>query len=152
MVYEIAETFTIPIIASGGIMGWEDAVEYLMAGAHGIGVCTVGHLQGMRRYPKLIADLETYFREKKVTPEGIRGLAHRKVRERKENGWAAITKPLLPVIAVDACTGCGKCERSCIYGAISVEKAVLIDPALCYGCGLCVATCTEGALALPYYR
>jgi dihydroorotate dehydrogenase len=152
MVYEIAESFSLPIIASGGIMGWEDAVEYLMAGACGIGVCTVGHLQGMKRYTRLIADLEAYFRQKKAPLEEIRGLAHRKVRERKEKGWAAITKPLVPVIAADACTACGECERSCIYGAISVDTTIRIDPALCYGCGLCVETCTERALALPYYR
>ena len=152
MVYEIAETFSIPIIASGGIMGWEDAVEYLMAGASGIGVCTVGHLQGMRRYPKLIADLEAYVREKKVSLEEIRGLAHRRVRERAEKGWTAITKPLAPVIAADACTACKKCERSCIYGAITVDDTVHIDASLCYGCGLCVQACPEGALASPYYR
>ena len=152
MVYEIAETFSIPIIASGGIMGWEDAVEYLMAGASGIGVCTVGHLQGMRRYPKLIADLEAYFREQKVSLEEIRGLAHRRVRERAEKGWAAITKPQLPAIAAQMCTACRKCERSCIYGAITVDEVIRIDPSLCYGCGLCVETCSEGALALPYYR
>jgi ferredoxin len=152
MVFEIAETFSIPIIASGGILGWKDAVEYVMAGATGIGVCTVGHLQGMKRYTKLIADLEAYLREKKVSLEEIRGLAHRKVRERKEHGWAAITKPLAPVIAAENCTACRKCESSCIYGAISVEKTIRIDPSLCYGCGLCVETCAEGALSSPYYR
>jgi dihydroorotate dehydrogenase (NAD+) catalytic subunit len=152
MVYEIADTFSIPIIASGGIMGWEDAVEYLMAGASGIGVCTLGHLQGMKRYAKLVADLEGYFREKKVSLEEIRGLAHRRVAERRDRGWAAITKPLVPVISAGACTACRKCERSCIYGAISVEKSIRIDAARCYGCGLCIETCTEGALASPYYR
>jgi heterodisulfide reductase subunit A-like polyferredoxin len=112
----------------------------------------VGHLQGMKLYTKLIADLEAYTRDRKISLEEIRGLAHRKVRERKEHGWAAITKPLVPAIAAESCTACRTCERSCIYGAITVDTCVRIDPSLCYGCGLCVETCAEGALSSPYYR
>ncbi len=152
MVYEIAESFAIPIIASGGIMGWEDAVEFIMAGACGVGVCTVGHLQGMKRYTRIIADLEAYERDAAVSLQEIRGLAHRKVRERKEKGLAAITRPQPPLVAAQKCTACRTCERPCIYGAISVDTTVRIDASLCYGCGLCVQACSEGALTLPYYR
>ena len=33
MVYEVAQTVDVPIIGIGGIMSWEDAIEYIMAGA-----------------------------------------------------------------------------------------------------------------------
>ncbi|MBN1835947.1 MAG: 4Fe-4S binding protein [Spirochaetales bacterium] len=152
MVYEIAGDFDIPIIASGGVQGWEDAVEYFMAGASMVGVCTVGHLQGMGRYRRLIEDLERYFREKETTIEEIKGLAHRRVRERREKGWAAITKPQVPQLDPDKCTGCKKCVRSCIYGAITVNGTMSIDSRLCYGCGLCVEVCPEKALSSPYFK
>lgn len=38
MVYEVAGTVNIPVIGIGGIMTWEDAVEYMMAGANAIQV------------------------------------------------------------------------------------------------------------------
>ncbi|MGM0397034.1 MAG: dihydroorotate dehydrogenase [Bacillota bacterium] len=33
MVYEVAKSVRVPIIGMGGIMSWEDAIEYIMAGA-----------------------------------------------------------------------------------------------------------------------
>jgi dihydroorotate dehydrogenase (NAD+) catalytic subunit len=38
MVYEVAAAVNIPIIGMGGIMTWEDAIEYMMAGANAIQV------------------------------------------------------------------------------------------------------------------
>lgn len=38
MVYEVAGVVNIPIIGIGGIMTWQDAVEYIMAGANAIQV------------------------------------------------------------------------------------------------------------------
>jgi dihydroorotate dehydrogenase (NAD+) catalytic subunit len=39
-VYEIAQTVSIPIIGCGGIMNWQDAVEYFYAGAHAVQIGT----------------------------------------------------------------------------------------------------------------
>jgi dihydroorotate dehydrogenase subfamily 1 len=152
MVFEIAQQLDIPIIASGGISSWEDAVEYIMAGAELIGVCTVGHLKGLETYTKLIRDLENYFSEKDITIGDIKGLALKKVRERKENQWTSIVKPVPPVINGDKCTTCGVCATSCIYGAISVNGSAVIDEKLCYGCGLCVDVCPSGAIESGYFK
>jgi dihydroorotate dehydrogenase (NAD+) catalytic subunit len=38
MVYEVAGAVNIPIIGIGGIMTWEDAIEFIMAGAKAIQV------------------------------------------------------------------------------------------------------------------
>ena len=39
-VYEIAQTVNIPVIGCGGIMNWQDAVEYFYAGAHAVQIGT----------------------------------------------------------------------------------------------------------------
>lgn len=51
MVFEIAQKFDITIIGSGGVSTWRDAVEYIMAGASMINVCTVGHAKGFKATP-----------------------------------------------------------------------------------------------------
>ena len=39
-VYEIAQTVSIPVIGCGGIMNWQDAIEYFYAGAHAVQIGT----------------------------------------------------------------------------------------------------------------
>jgi dihydroorotate dehydrogenase subfamily 1 len=151
MVFEIAQEFDIPIIGSGGISTWKDAVEYVMAGATMLGVCTVGHLKGEKSYAKIIEDLEKYCEDKGTTLDAIRGLSIRRVEERKEKGWQAITKPIPPKIIEEQCNACKLCEKSCIYDAITIGDIVGVDEQLCYGCGLCADVCPTGALEMQYY-
>jgi dihydroorotate dehydrogenase (NAD+) catalytic subunit len=37
-VYEIASKYNIPVIGCGGVYGWEDAVEFILAGASAVQV------------------------------------------------------------------------------------------------------------------
>jgi ferredoxin len=46
-----------------------------------------------------------------------------------------------------ACIGCGKCEKECNFGAITVEHNVCyIDHEKCRLCRKCVAVCPTGAI------
>jgi dihydroorotate dehydrogenase subfamily 1 len=153
MVFEIAQNFDIPIIASGGIQSAEDAIEYTMAGATYFGVCTVGHLEGRERYKSLISDLENYLDTKNITLEEIRGLALKKVSERKEKGWQCNLEPIPPVVHAEICIGCGKCKTACIYDAITIEnRKAVIHNDICYGCGCCIWTCPVKAIENMYYK
>ena len=40
MVYQVAQNVNIPIIGMGGINSWEDAVEFIMAGATMVSIVT----------------------------------------------------------------------------------------------------------------
>jgi dihydroorotate dehydrogenase (NAD+) catalytic subunit len=40
MVWEVYRTVRIPIIGMGGVMTWEDAIEFILAGATAVGVGT----------------------------------------------------------------------------------------------------------------
>ncbi|AZI42505.1 4Fe-4S dicluster domain-containing protein [Deinococcus psychrotolerans] len=42
--------------------------------------------------------------------------------------------------------GCDLCQQACPHEAVSIDRAVSIDPAKCTSCGLCVQACPTGAL------
>ncbi|MCJ7445056.1 MAG: 4Fe-4S binding protein [Methanotrichaceae archaeon] len=46
----------------------------------------------------------------------------------------------------ELCIGCGKCEKSCLIGAISLGKDG--KPIKCIHCGACVAFCPHDVLKL----
>lgn len=49
---------------------------------------------------------------------------------------------------VDACIGCGSCERICAHGAPIIEnKKARIDQDKCVGCGRCLAVCPKDAIS-----
>jgi dihydroorotate dehydrogenase (NAD+) catalytic subunit len=170
MVLEIAQSVDLPIVGVGGVSSAGDVVEYLMAGATLVGVCTAGHLNGPARYEKILNDLQGLLAGLGVeSPTEIRGLTLRRIRERAERGLVAVTEPVPAVVDPEVCNGCGLCEKVCVYGAArsvpssasrlrgervakggAVMKAV-IDPGTCVGCGLCVSVCPVDAIAQRYY-
>jgi MinD superfamily P-loop ATPase len=54
---------------------------------------------------------------------------------------------LIPKVAEDKCTACGRCAEVCQYHAIvCVGGKVLVFPQLCHGCGSCALQCPEEAI------
>ena len=57
-----------------------------------------------------------------------------------------------PAVAVEGCTGCGRCASLCPRSAIILEGGkAWVDPEVCTGCGACLA-CPEGAMDLDWER
>lgn len=159
MVLEIASTIDLPIVGVGGVETASDVVEYLMAGATLVGVCTAGHLKGPVRYERLLRDLEALLDELGVSsPAEVRGLALRRIRERREKGLVAVTRPVVPAVDERRCTACRRCEEACAYGSMRVRewpggagKKARAQADHCIGCGLCVSVCPERAISQVYY-
>ncbi|NLL89641.1 MAG: P-loop NTPase [Dehalococcoidales bacterium] len=54
---------------------------------------------------------------------------------------------MVPVVAEEKCTFCGKCAKVCAFNAIAVLGShVLTFPQLCHGCGACSYLCPEKAI------
>lgn len=51
-------------------------------------------------------------------------------------------------IDIDACIGCGVCESTCTFGAITVEEGHAVVGDKCTLCGSCVEACEVGALSI----
>ncbi len=153
MVLEIAASVDLPIIGVGGVSSAEDAVQYLMAGATLVGVCTAGHVNGIKRYSRIIADLERLLETLGAeSPSELRGLTLKKIEERRVKNLQAVTGPVPAFVDQKICNGCGNCERVCAYGAVHLpEDKASIDPKTCTGCGLCLTVCPVDAIAQAYY-
>ena len=141
----------VPIAGIGGISDWHDAVEFFLAGAGLVQICSEVLLHGYEIIDGLRAGLEEYLQHKGFSSVGqLRGLAlpnfvaHNDLRR----------KPRV-VAYNDAlkCRRCGRCFTVCKdggYQAINGAKgeASRVDALLCDGCGLCVQVCPAGSLSL----
>jgi heterodisulfide reductase subunit A len=59
----------------------------------------------------------------------------------------------------ERCRGCGRCEKTCEYGAITIiqdsKKGALlskIDEIRCEGCGACAVVCCNKAIHVNSYQ
>jgi len=78
-VYELAEKLKLPIIGVGGIMSWEDAVEFLLAGASAVQIGTAILQRDLHVFSEVVEGLSNYMKENgfKSVVELV-GVAHSK--------------------------------------------------------------------------
>lgn len=75
-VYEVTKAVPIPVIGCGGIVGWEDAVEFIMAGAYAVEIGTGNFIDPLCA-PRVIAGLKTFLEQEGIgSLEEVRGCAH----------------------------------------------------------------------------
>jgi len=71
-------------------------------------------------------------------------------RTRWDNPKAMLSSNFVPANN-EGCLFCGKCEKRCLFGAITVERKLKkhsVDPAKCIGCGVCTIACKQKSLGL----
>ncbi len=77
-VFELYEKLSIPIIGSGGVMGWRDAVEFMLAGAAAVQVGSAVAIKGLQIFRELCDGLGAYLKKEGFSsPTNLVGLAHR---------------------------------------------------------------------------
>ena len=141
---DIARAVDIPVIGVGGVASGEDVIEFTMVGASAVQVCTASILEGDTVYGKIAKQTEEWLDENGYDSlDDIRGKALPHL-----DGSATLTPP--PKVDLEKCTRCGLCPKSCVYGAITVDKKkdlFEIDNDLCEACGMCISVCPYHALS-----
>ncbi len=150
-VAEIAKVTTLPIIGVGGVSQPEDVIEYIMAGATAVQVCTQAIVEGPQVFRRLSEGVAKWLKEHGYSSiEDVRGKALKYLRM-EPAGWYEIKNP---VVEDSKCIACGLCEQSCDYDAVHVvdvgkAKVARVDTGKCYGCGLCTTVCPTRAIHFP---
>jgi dihydroorotate dehydrogenase subfamily 1 len=154
MVLETAMSVDLPILGVGGVTSADDALQFIMAGASLVGIVTSGHIDGPSRYTKIIDNLKILLERNNISsPEEVRELTVRRIRERKENNQTAVIQPITPEVDIELCNGCEKCISACAYDAMyMVNKKAKINSEDCIGCGLCKSICPTRAISQEYYE
>jgi dihydroorotate dehydrogenase (NAD+) catalytic subunit len=76
-VWEVSQAVEIPVIGCGGVTTWEDAVEYLLAGASAVEIGTAVMTRGVEVYGEVVKGIESYMAENGFSRvEEVVGLAH----------------------------------------------------------------------------
>lgn len=150
IVAEIAKNTKLPVIGVGGVTTPEDVIEYIMAGASAVQVCTSVLVEGVGVIKRLVEGVETWLKEHGYSSiEDIRGKALKYLT--KEPGWWEI-KP--PKVNEELCISCGLCEQVCDYDAVHLvgkggKLLPVVNEQKCYGCGLCTTACPTRAIHFP---
>ncbi len=142
---DIAKSVRKPVIGVGGVSSGEDAIEFLMAGASAVEVCTAAILEGDAVYGRIAKEIDEWLTSHGYDAiDDIRGIALPYISR-------GIQLEPPPKVNLDTCTRCGLCEKSCVYYAITVDKSknlFEIDASKCEGCGMCISVCPYYALAI----
>ncbi len=78
-VYDVYEQVKAPIIGCGGIAGWRDAVEFLLAGASAVQIGTAIATEGSTVFTRIARGVDAYLRRKGFrSVDEIVGLSHRR--------------------------------------------------------------------------
>ncbi|MHB8162901.1 MAG: NAD-dependent dihydropyrimidine dehydrogenase subunit PreA [Methanoregula sp.] len=151
IISQIAHEFDVPLMGIGGISRWQDAAEYIAAGASAVQVCTAVMWEGAGIIRDMNTGLSGYLARKKLAGVGeLRGRALSRIGthtslSRSEKRFATAGFP-------ERCTSCGRCVVACRdggYHAISLQdRVVVIDAEQCDGCSLCSHVCPEGVIVM----
>ena len=77
-VYEVSSKVNIPVIGCGGITYWEDAVEYMLAGATAVQIGTAIAYRGLSIFREISDGIQTYLiRNGYQNTKDIIGLSHK---------------------------------------------------------------------------
>lgn len=147
VVAEAARNTKLPVIGVGGISRGADVVEYVMAGAAAVQICTAALVEGPGVFKRILKELEDWMAKHNYgSLDELRGVALKYIKPEPRRVWA---KP--PIVDEKKCIGCGFCEEVCNYDAVHVveeqgKRVAMIDVTKCYGCGLCTTVCPTRAI------
>jgi dihydropyrimidine dehydrogenase (NAD+) subunit PreA len=150
---QLAKGTNLPLSGIGGVAGWEEAAEYILAGASTVQVCTAVMLRGYKIVEKMKHGLSDYLDEKGFgSVAEMRGYVLPKISAHEALDFA---HKVVASIDEALCTKCGLCHTACLDGgwqAIEMQSREVyprIRADRCDGCSLCTHVCpVEGCITL----
>jgi dihydropyrimidine dehydrogenase (NAD+) subunit PreA len=156
-VADVAKDVGIPVAGVGGVITWRDAVEFMLAGAGIVQVCTAVMRYGYDIVEELKEGLELYLEDKglsspsELVGKGLSGIVSHESLSRDHRVVASVDE--------DLCVQCGACVIACRDGghqAIEFSGPEAEEPRLptvddekCIGCGFCRTVCpVDGCLTM----
>ncbi len=147
-VFEVARVTNKPVIGVGGITCGEDVIEFFMAGASLVEVCTSAILKGADVYGKIAAETAQWLDVHGYHDiEEIKGLYLNKYR----HGQTVITSiDQTAWVNVEKCKACSQCAKVCQFDALNAPPKTIatVNTDSCTACGLCISVCPFDALEL----
>jgi dihydroorotate dehydrogenase/Pyruvate/2-oxoacid:ferredoxin oxidoreductase delta subunit len=153
----------VPVIGVGGVNRASDALMYLLIGCPLVMICSSIYRKGFGIFGDIIKGIEKWMERKgysstrdfigKIYPLAAKASSP----DFMQMEWPfpmpqEQSSPIIPIIDMDKCILCSKCEVFCLSGVFTVDKSkavVNIDyENKCWGCGDCVGWCPESAIAL----
>jgi len=147
-VFEVARVTDKPVIGVGGVSSGEDVIEFFMAGASLVGVCTAAILNGADVYGKIAQQASDWLEKHGYESiEEVKGLYLEKYRQGQQ---VVTTVEQTAWVDESRCKACSLCERVCQFDALHAPKKQIAYVVMenCTACGLCVSVCPFGALEL----
>ncbi|HHY37463.1 MAG TPA: 4Fe-4S binding protein [Clostridia bacterium] len=135
----------ITISGSNGVGSWEDIVQFIMAGATTVQVCSAIMVHGYGILGDMIRQVEGFMEAQGYSSyDEIKGIAVRRAKSYQE----LYSDAKIASIDDDLCTRCYSCQDACFYGGITTTPDGPRIVNQCKGCGMCEMTCPEGAIRL----
>lgn len=143
---EISMATELPILGGRGATRWDDIIEFMMAGAAAVEMCSPIMLQGMNYVKKHLQGVEAFLERKRIDAiESIRGRALKHVFSSQQ--MIDDVKALYAEVDMIKCIGCHRCLDVCVYDAIQkLPKKARIKKERCAGCSLCSQVCPVAAI------
>lgn len=147
-VSEICQHLNMSVLGGRGVNSYEDIIEYLMAGASGVEVCSAIMVNGLKHVKVLLDGVERFMERRGYKNiDEIKGRALKYIYSPKQ--MIEEVKPLYADIDLNKCIGCRRCIEVCVYDAIDVlPKKVRTINEKCAGCSLCSQVCPVSAIEM----
>jgi dihydroorotate dehydrogenase subfamily 1 len=148
-VFEVARRVKRPVMGVGGISTGRDLIEFFMAGASAVGICTAVMYEGHGIYGKVAREASEWLDEHGyASVRDVQGLFLRNIGEGQR---VVVETEQQPRVVEELCIRCTACGRVCMFDAITSPpgEIAVVHTEKCFQCGLCVTACPTGALVWP---
>jgi dihydroorotate dehydrogenase len=147
-VFEVARVTDKPVIGVGGVTCGEDVIEFFMAGASLVEVCTAAILKGPDVYGKIASETAQW-----LSTHGYKDIQEIKgkyLNKYRQGQNVVTTIEQSAQVDETKCKACAQCEKVCQFEALHapLKQIATVKVDKCTACGLCVSVCPFGALEL----